>query len=45
MTTASLVWIIIFAVAAFLFFGTAVAITVVGVRDLKELLRKSETSE
>ena len=45
MTGTVLVWFILFAVAALLFFGTAVVITVVGVRDLKELLRKSVTKE
>lgn len=41
MTDATTLWIIVFAVAAALFFGTASAITVVGIRDLKDLLSRS----
>jgi hypothetical protein len=42
MNFGSLFWIAAFAVAALLFFGVAGVITVVGVRDLKELLRRSD---
>jgi len=42
MNSGSLIWIIIYAIAAILFFGVAGVITVVGVRDLSELLTKSE---
>lgn len=41
MDTSVLVWFILFAVAALLFFGTAVVITIVGIQDLKDLLSKS----
>jgi hypothetical protein len=41
MTHATLLWIILFALAALLFFGTAAVITVVGFRDLKDLLSRS----
>ena len=42
MNTISIVWIVVFALAALLFFGTAVIITVIGTRDLKDLLRKTK---
>ncbi len=45
MNGSSLFWIIVFALAALLFFGTAIVITAVGIRDLKDLLRKSETKK
>lgn len=45
MNGSSLFWIIVFALAALLFFGAAIVITVVGIRDLKDLLRKSETKK
>jgi hypothetical protein len=43
MSTISTIWIIVFALATLLFFGTAVVITIVGTRDLKDLLKKTET--
>ena len=43
MSTISIIWLIIFALATLLFFGTAIVITVIGTRDLKDLLRKTET--
>jgi hypothetical protein len=43
MTTGILIWLIIFAIAAFLFFGIAAIIAVLGMRDLRLLLSKSET--
>ncbi len=45
MDNASLLWIILFAIAALLFFGTACVITVVGVKDLKDLLSRSSKKE
>jgi hypothetical protein len=39
----SIIWIVVFALACLLFFGTAAVITVKGTRDLKDLLRKTET--
>lgn len=41
MTDLSFIWIVVFALAALLFFGTAVVITVLGMRDLRDLLRRS----
>lgn len=41
MTTSILIYFIVFIVATALFFGTAVVITVVGVKDLKDLLSGS----
>ena len=43
MTTGIFIWLIIFAVAALLFFGIAAIIAVLGMRDLKLLLSKPET--
>jgi hypothetical protein len=45
MDSSVLVWFIIFGVAALLFFGTAVVITVVGIQDLKDLLSRSTKKE
>jgi hypothetical protein len=45
METSVLVWFIVFAIAALLFFGTAVVITVVGIQDLKDLLSRSTKKE
>jgi hypothetical protein len=45
MATSILIYLIIFIVATVLFFGTAVVITVVGIRDLKDLLSGSTTKE
>lgn len=41
MTTPALIWIVIYCVASLLFFGTAVVITIVGTKDLKDLLSRS----
>lgn len=41
MNTAGLFWIIVYCSATLLFFGCAAVITVVGARDLKELLSRS----
>ncbi len=41
MTGSVLIWIVIFAAAALLFFGTAAVITIVGVQDLRDLLSRS----
>jgi hypothetical protein len=43
MTTGLLIWLIIFVIAALLFFVIAVAIIILGLRDLKILLSKPET--
>ena len=40
-----LFWVIMFALSAILFFGTAVVITIVGIRDLRDLLKRSVTRE
>jgi hypothetical protein len=45
MDTSVLVWFIVFAIAALLFFGTAAVITVVGIQDLKDLLSRSTKKE
>jgi len=45
MDTTVLIWFIIFIVAMLLFFGTAVVITIFGVRDLKDLLSGSATKK
>jgi hypothetical protein len=37
----SVFWLITFGLGALLFFGTALVITVVGTRDLRDLLSKS----
>jgi hypothetical protein len=42
MTTGILIWLIVFAIAALLFFGIAAIIAVLGMQDLKLLLSKSE---
>jgi len=41
MTGLSFIWIVVFALAALFFFGTAAVITVLGGRDLRDLLRSS----
>ena len=41
MTTGTLIWILLYIVAAFFFFGVASVIAIVGIRDLKELLSRS----
>jgi hypothetical protein len=43
MSTMSIIWIAVFALATLLFFGAAVVITVVGTRDLKDLLKKTDS--
>ena len=45
MDTSVLIWFVIFVIAMVLFFGTAVVITVFGVRDLKDLLSGSATKK
>lgn len=42
MTTGIFIWLTIFAIAALLFFVIAVAIIILGMRDLKALLSKAE---
>lgn len=41
MTTGTLLWMLVYAMATSLFFGVACVITVIGMRDLKDLLSKS----
>jgi hypothetical protein len=41
----SAIWLIILGVAALLFFGTALVISIVGTRDLRELLSKSKRGQ
>ncbi len=43
MTMGIFIWLIFFAIAALLFFGIAMKIIILGMRDLKLLLSKSET--
>ena len=43
MTIGICIWLIIFAIAALLFFGIAAIVAVLGMQDLKLLLSKSET--
>jgi hypothetical protein len=45
MDTSVLVWYIVFAIAALLFFGTAAVIIVHGIKDLKDLLSRSARRE
>ena len=45
MDTSVLVWYIVFALSAVLFFGTAAVITVIGIQDLKDLLSRSTKKE
>jgi len=41
MTTGTLLWLIAYVVSTVLFFGVACVITVIGIRDLKDLLSRS----
>jgi hypothetical protein len=43
--TTVLIWFVIFVIAMILFFGTAVVITIIGARDLKDLLSGSTTKK
>jgi hypothetical protein len=45
MDTWSIVWILVYVVAALAFFGAAAVITVVGSRDLKDLLSRSDRND
>lgn len=45
MNTFAIVWLVVFGVAAALFFGAAVVITVFGARDLRQLLRRTGRGE
>lgn len=42
MTTGTTLWLVTFLVSACLFFGLAVVISILGLKDLKSLLSKSE---
>jgi hypothetical protein len=44
MTAGAQFWFFLFAVAALLFFGIALVVTIRGARDLRDLLRSSEHS-
>jgi hypothetical protein len=39
MTTGAIAWLVVGAISAVVFFGIAAVVTVLGVRDLRELLR------
>ena len=43
MESTVLFWFIVFAFSAILFFATAAVITIVGIRDLRDLLKRSAT--
>jgi hypothetical protein len=45
MTATALFWIILFVVSALLFFASAAIITVIGTRDLRDLLRRSRRTD
>ncbi len=45
MSSAIVVWLVIFGIAALLFFGTAAVIAVLGAQDLRELLSRSHTHD
>lgn len=49
MSSAAFFWIVVFAIATALFFVTAVVITIIGVRDLRDLIsgpvRRAEPSQ
>jgi hypothetical protein len=40
MTTGAVVWMVIFVVSAAAFFGVAAVVSVLGVRDVRDLLRR-----
>ncbi len=40
MNSAALVWIVLFGISTFLFFGVAAVIAVVGFKDLRDLLHQ-----
>ena len=40
MTTGALIWMVILTVSAACFFGVAAVVSVLGVRDVKDLLRR-----
>jgi hypothetical protein len=42
MTTGTVIWLVLGAVFAVLFFGIAAVVTILGVKDLKKLLRGTE---
>ncbi len=42
MNSATVIWIVLFGISALLFFGVAAVIAVVGFKDLRDLLSKSE---
>lgn len=40
MTAGAMVWFVIFGMAALCFFGVAAVVSVLGIRDVKDLLRR-----
>ncbi len=42
MTTGALFWLILFGIAALVFFGIALAVTIRGVSDVRDLLDSTE---
>lgn len=44
MTTGAIVWMVIFGLAAACFFGVAAVVSVLGVRDVKDLLRRGRSA-
>ncbi|HTY38557.1 MAG TPA: hypothetical protein VMH23_15670 [Bacteroidota bacterium] len=45
MTTGSVLWLILFSLAALLFFGIALVVAIRGVSDVRDLLRSPEDEE
>ncbi len=45
MTAVTTFWIVLYICSALLFFGTAAVIIVIGTRDLRDLLSKSDRSD
>jgi hypothetical protein len=45
MTNGGLFWLVLFGVAAMLFFGIALAVSIRGVSDLRDLLRSTSGSD
>ena len=44
-TNEALFWIIVYAIAGLLFFGSAAVIALIGFKDLKDLLSRTEKKE
>ncbi len=41
MSASAIFWVVVYVIAALLFFATASVITVIGIRDLRDLLSRS----